>query len=201
MRIRPQEPTAALAALITGNHGFLREPVAVTPWRPIGAAGPPPDSGRADELPDPPVQGGDSGRAFALVWSREEEVALAPEVFGFAGDERAAFRALEVLAKADAGEGVRLVETTFDDEGVPLVVVVARLETRLASLEPAWAHAESRVFDGIRRLLVEAVRVRAAVLAGRTRVVGALVEDADGRVHWLGELPGQERVLTAPSRG
>jgi len=42
-----------------------------------------------------------------------------------------------------------------------------------------------------------------AVVAGgmvAAGVVGALVEDTDGRVHWLGELPDQERVLGATPR-
>lgn len=202
MRIRPQEPTAALAALITGNHRFLREPVAVAPWRPIGDLAAPREPGHAGGLPDPPAQGSDSGRLFALVWSREERMRLSREVFGLGEEGMSSDDGLALVSGGAVGpdDAIESVEEAFGDAGVPLVVVIARLETRLASLEPAWARAESQVFDGIRQLLGGAARVRAAAVAGRTRVVGALVEDTDGRVHWLGELPDQERVLGATPR-
>lgn len=200
MRIRPQEPTAALAALITGNHRFLREPLEVAPWLPDGGGEPPGGPELATGRPDPPAQGSDSGRSFALVWSREEGLSVAREVFGFGFDGSGRETGLSTVASGGRIGATGLVEAAFADAEVPLVVVIARLETRFASLEPAWTRAESRVFDGMRSLIGEAVGIRAAVAAGRTRVVGALVEDETGRVHWLGELPDQERMLAAPCR-
>ena len=134
------------------------------------------------------------------MWSREEGLAVAREVFGFGLGGRSGEDGLSVVASggprsATGTEGAGGLEDAFAVTEVPLVVVVARLESRLAALEAAWARAESRVFDGIRRLIGEACGVREAIASGRTRVVGALVEDESGRVHWLGELPEQERML------
>ncbi|MEY3023000.1 MAG: hypothetical protein RIS86_2198 [Planctomycetota bacterium] len=184
MRTRPEEPTAALAALITGNHQFLADGRGPSAWRPR-VDGPEAESEAESEArtDGPPTRrGGDSGRPFALVWSREEDVELAGEVFG------GGRTGVEVVASLE------VVEAGMLAWGVPLIVVAARLRSRLANLEPAWEVAEARVFDAIRTLLGRGGRSGAAVVAGRTRIVGALVEDEGGRVHWLGELPEQDRI-------
>lgn len=57
------------------------------------------------------------------------------------------------------------------------------------------AAVKNNVFQAMEDVLENSPLIKAAVKAGKTRLVGAVYELDTGKVQWLGPLPGQEKLL------
>jgi len=182
MRSRPTEPTAALAALISGNHGYVQR----------RASG------------EPLVVARSLGRAFAVAWNWGPLLAPPSELFGFPHGEILQIDAADGVADEGAGSIIEInaalsapgsESVDFGPSGVALIVALVPMRAGVAERAIAWHQAEARVFDAIAKLLATSIPARSAVVARTIRIVGAIVADADGRVHWIGEHPEQVSLL------
>lgn len=206
MRQRPQDSTSALAALITGNHRCVAR-------RGGGVVG----SATASD-------GSSAGRPFALVWQCESIELSMGELFDQLQQDLYVVRVLrsEPLGRAGSAapasapepmpsatvdieavgvrEAVAAVEFGLGEFAVPIVVVLAEVGERFVRSEFAWKQSEALAFDAVRELLASSAKAAEAVREGRLRVVGAIVDRAEQRVHWLGEFPDQARYVGQPSR-
>ncbi|MCE2883196.1 MAG: hypothetical protein LW636_12695 [Planctomycetaceae bacterium] len=206
MRQRPQDSTSALAALITGNHRCVAR-------RGGGVVGPAAAS-----------DGSSGGRPFALVWQCESIDLSMGELFDQPQQDLYVVRVLrsEPLGRAGSAapasapepmpsatvdieavgvrEAVAAVEFGLGEFAVPIVVVLAEVGERFVRSEFAWKQSEARAFDAVRELLASSAKAAEAVCEGRLRVVGAIFDRAERRVHWLGEFPDQARYVGQPSR-
>jgi carbonic anhydrase len=63
------------------------------------------------------------------------------------------------------------------------------------------AAVKNNVFQAMEDILQKSPLIKAAVKAGKTRLVGALYELDTGKVQWLGPLPGQEKLLGGKTAG
>lgn len=207
MRQRPQDSTSALAALITGNHRCVA--------RRGGPAVP----------AMPPAEGGAAvGRPFALLWQCESIDFPMGALFDQPRQDLYVVRVLRAapLGRAAASvagappspmpsdivdieaigarEAVAAVEFGLGEFGIPLVVVLAEIGERFTRSEFAWKQSEALAFDAMGELLRNSERSAVAVRGGGLRVVGAIVDRAEQRIHWLGEHPEQSRMLGMPPR-
>ena len=57
------------------------------------------------------------------------------------------------------------------------------------------AAVKDNVFQAMEDILQKSPLIKAAVKAGKTKLVGAVYELDTGRVQWLGPLPGQDKLL------
>jgi hypothetical protein len=100
----------------------------------------------------------------------------------------------EVLVDSEE-ELVRVVDGSVEALGYSLVVVLGRLKGHAAGIDGAFRASEAHCFAIARRLLLSANALSTAIALGRVRMVGAIVDERDGRVHWLGEHPDQRTLL------
>ena len=182
----PTEPTAALAALIAGNQRHI-------------------DRRSQGRRASSPAVAFGAVRPFAAAIEVEPVSETLGELFDVSPEQLHAF----VLSPDGAGmrsgrfemvvpgedELVRVVEGSLEPLGFVLVVVLARLSPRGSALEAAFARSEQRAFAVVRRLLGPSARLTGAIGAGRLRMVAAIVDEVDGRVHWLGEHPEQRELV------
>lgn len=185
----PAEPTAALAALIAGNQRHMDR-------RATGRA--PTVSTR---IPSP------SARPFVVAVELERLSDALPELFDVSPEQVRSFvlapgsgdirsGRFEVMVESEVALA-RLIDGSLDALGAPLVIVIGRLRRHSSTVEIAFRSVEDRCFGVLRQLLVESVGLVAAIQTGRIRVIGAIVDERDGRIHWLGEHPDQSMLLTA----
>jgi hypothetical protein len=183
------EPTAALAALITGNHRHVA----------ARASG--------DRAPTPALAAGGGPIALvalcgagvadpaALFSRRESDVAVvvpsAPidTLASVVGPTR-----LEHLV-----EGACSALEAAASDGVPLVVLLASVAEQGVSVGIVFRSLERELFETLSGALARSADARAAIRNGHLRVVAALVEEPARRVHWLGEHPELARLLAAGS--
>jgi len=92
---------------------------------------------------------------------------------------------------------VRIVDGSVETLGFSLVVVLGRLKEHSVEIDLAFRSAEVKCFTVARTLLLSSKTLSASVGTGRIRMVGAVVDERDGRVHWLGEHPEQRAILRA----
>lgn len=181
------EPTAVLAAMITGNHrhvaarasgGRVEVPASAAGGGPIAVVaicGP--------RLDDP----------ASLFSRRESDVAVvtpfAPTATlpGAAGPTR-----LQQLV-----EGASAALDVAAADGIPLVVLLSSVAEQGVSVELVFRSLERELFDTLCGALSRSPNAREAIRGGRLRVVAALVEEPARRVHWLGEHPELSRLLAA----
>lgn len=187
----PSDPTAALAALIAGNQRHVQRRV----------------EGRAASAPRPSPA---SARPFAVTIEIEPVAEALPDLFDVSPEQVQSFvlhpgsremrsGRFEVVVPSEE-ELVRVVDGSVDALGFALVVVLGRLRAQAGVSDIAFAGVEQRCFGIARRLLSSGGRLSGSVAAGRMRMVGAIVDERDGRVHWLGEHP-EQRVLVGGPRG
>jgi len=200
MRIRPTEPTAALAALISGNHRYLaaRQNASVTSDE-VAL----PRAGRGETTPVAPpfaavvANGMDAGE-LATVFDTHERSLLVLAAEG-----------LQVANEVGSGG---IVDCAFATTSIVILVAVSRLIVpRFASSAqpelsihfdtpshlggPALADAEQRSFDVLERALLDSPSLRMRVELRQVRAVAAVFDPTTGRVHWLGEHPSQTQLL------
>ncbi len=77
----------------------------------------------------------------------------------------------------------------------PAVEAARRANPQLSGKELLPAAIEANVWESVRQLLTQSTIVRRRVGAGKLKIVGAVYHIEDGRVQWLGPLPGQAQLL------
>jgi len=186
----PSDPTAALAALIAGNQRHVQRRA----------------QGRAASTPRPAPA---TARPFAVTIEIEPVMSPLTELFDVSPEQVQSFvlqpgahemrsGRFEVVVPSEE-ELVRVVDGSVDALGFALVVVLGRLRAQAGVPDIAFAGVEQRCFAIARRLLSSGGRLSGSVGNGGVRLVGAIVDEGDGRVHWLGEHP-EQRVLVGPAR-
>ncbi|MFZ4749920.1 MAG: hypothetical protein ACOYMM_05345 [Phycisphaerales bacterium] len=185
----PSDPTAALAALIAGNQRHINRRAegrrASTPSLPAGAVLPFAITIEVEPVPEALTE------LFDVSPEQVQAFVLSPDGAGMRSGR------FEVVVPSDA-ELVRVVEGSIEPLGCALIVVLARLarlDGRGAALEASFARSEHRAFALARRLLGPSARVTEAIGRGRLRMVAAIFDEQDGRVHWLGEHPEQGELV------
>jgi len=187
--LTPAEPTAALAALIAGNQRHIDR-------RANGRA--PTVSTR---LPMPTT------RPFLLAVELERLTYPLPDIFDVSPEQVHSFvlspgsgdirsGRFEVMVESEE-DLTRLVDGSIDTLGAPLVIVLGRLRRHSSAVEIAFRSVETRCFAVLGQLLAGSGALVMAIQSGRIRVIGAIVDEHDGRVHWLGEHPEQSRIIPA----
>jgi carbonic anhydrase len=83
----------------------------------------------------------------------------------------------------------------------PAVDAARRANPQLSGKELVPAAIEANVWESVRQLLTQSPIVRGRVVAGKLKIVGAVYHIEDGRVQWLGSLPGQAQLLRSLSAG
>lgn len=182
----PSDPTAALAALIAGNQRHINRRAegrrASTPSLPAGAVLPFAITIEVEPVPETLTE------LFDVSPEQVQAFVLSPDGAGMRSGR------FEVAVTCE-DELVRVVEGSVEPLGCALIVVIARLHARGAALEASFAHSERRAFAIARRLLGPSARVTEAIGRGRLRMVAAIFDEQDGRVHWLGEHPEQGELV------
>jgi hypothetical protein len=181
------EPTAALAALITGNHRHVA----------VRASG-----GRVDA---PASAAGDGPIALVAICGagiadpaelfsrRESDVAVAPS----SARVEAPAGAVGPMRIEQMVEGASAALEAAASEDIPLVVLLASVARQGVSVEIVFRSLERELFEALSGGLARSANARVAIRGGRLRVVAALVEEPARRVHWLGEHPELARLLAA----
>lgn len=194
MRSRPTEPTAALAALISGNHRHLavRQNVATT-------------GDEAGLLHSGPQTSIKSTQPFAAVVATGMESAELATVFDM--PERGLWvLAAEGLQAAVGASNIGVLDCALATTSIVILVAVSRLFVPrfVAQTTPesvghlgglALADAERRSFDILERAFLESASLRGRVERRQVRAVAAVFDPVSGRVHWLGEHPQQARLV------
>lgn len=191
--LTPSDPTAALAALIAGNQRHIdrlaagRAPTVSSRLAPVSAR-PFALAIEIERLRDPLTD------IFDVSAEQVQSFVLAPG----SGDLRSGRFEVMVPSEEDL---VRVVDGSVDALGCSLVVVLGRLRQHTGAIEFAFGEMERRCFGVTRQLIVGSGSLAGSLRAGSVRMVGAIVDERDGRVHWLGEHPEQRALLQpAPSR-
>lgn len=187
--LTPSDPTTALAALIAGNQrhvdrrangrlASVSTRVAPASTKPFAL------SVEIERLREPLTD------LFDVSADQVHSFVLSPG----SGDLRSGRFEVMVSSEEDL---VRMVDGSVEALGFSLVVVLGRLKEHSAEIEIAFRSAEVKCFGVARALLLSSKTLSASVGAGRVRMVGAVVDERDGRVHWLGEHPEQRAILRA----
>lgn len=185
--LTPAEPTAALAALISGNQRHVDR-------RATGRA-----ATVSTRIPHATT------KPFLLAVELERMTDPLPDIFDVSPEQVHSFvlspgsgdirsGRFEVMVASEE-ELARLVDGSIDALGASLVLVLGRLRRHSSAVDIAFEAIESRCFTVVRQLLIESAVLVSAVQSGRVRVVGAVVDERDGRVHWLGEHPDQPQIV------
>jgi hypothetical protein len=192
--LTPTDPTAALAALIAGNQRHIdrlaagRAPT-VSTRIPVAGTRPFALAVEVEQLRDPLAD------IFDVSAEQVQSFVLAVG----SGDLRSGRFEVMVPSEEDL---VRVVDGSVDALGFSLVVVLGRLRHHAGTIEIAFAEMERRCFHISRQLMTGSRALAVSIHGGRVRLVGAIVDERDGRVHWLGEHPEQRVILqhAAPRR-
>lgn len=191
--LTPSDPTAALAALIAGNQRHIdrlaagRAPTVSTRLAPPSAR-PFALAIEIERLRDPLTD------IFDVSAEQVQSFVLAPG----SGDLRSGRFEVMVPTEEDL---VRVVDGSVEALRFSLVVVLGRLRQQTGAIELAFGEMERRCFGVTRQLIVGSGTLAGSLRAGSLRMVCAIVDERDGRVHWLGEHPEQRGLLQrAPSR-
>lgn len=187
--LTPFDPTAALAALIAGNQRHVS---------------------RRAEGREPSISqriAPRSTKPFALVVELERLHGALGDLFDVSAEQvqsivldpgSGSLRSgrFEVLVPSE-DELARMVDGSVATLGCSLVVVLARLKRLSSSSEIGFREIERRCLVVMRQLLMTSASLPTGIRDGRLRIVGALVDEQDGRVHWLGEHPEQPTIVQA----
>jgi hypothetical protein len=168
----PLDPTAVLAALISGNQRHVDRLAAGRPVQSVGE----------QELQQP----------FVVVVEVDSPLVAPPELF----DTTLGWIVL-VAPRESTAEVAAEVAAAVEVAGCGLVVVLGRMKSRFGGTELEFLREERRCFDIVAALLGGGGATAAAVRAGKARLIGAIADDRDGRVHWLGEHPEQKSLVGA----
>ena len=188
--LTPADPTTALAALIAGNQRHIdrraagRSPsvstrIASATTKPFALAV------ELERLRDPLTD------IFDVSAEQVQSFVLSPG----SGDLRSG--RFEVLVSTEQ-DLARMVDGSVLALGFSLVVVLGRLKQHSSGIELAFQSVERRCFEVARQLLLPRGPLAEAIAAGHVRMVGAIVDERDGRVHWIGEHPEQAVLVSAP---
>jgi hypothetical protein len=183
MRSRPTEPTAALAALISGNHRFLAARARVSamdeaavPFEASGTSAPHADCSFAVFV-SLSIGDEDLARIFDLAPSRPTVLTV--------GEQSGA------LDESNAG----LLDRVVAMPSMVLVVVIAQL--LLADVcGVAFADAERRSMETLQMVMESSPSIRKRLRGRQLRAVAAVLDAGSGRVHWLGEHAEQTRLVS-----
>ncbi len=170
----PLDPTAVLAALISGNQRHVDRL----------AAGRSPQPAPVQEPPQP----------FVVVVEVDAPL-VAPLVAPSELFDIAPGWIVLVAWRESTAEVTAEVTAAIESAGCGLVVVLGRMKSRFGGTELEFLREERRCFDIVAALLGGGGATAAAVRTGKARIVGAIADDRDGRVHWLGEHPEQKSLL------
>ena len=207
MRSLPTEPTAALAALISGNHRHIAVRRSA--------------SAKRDEvgfshgvLPFPEH----SAKPFALLVTADIDAEGLQQVVDTPEGTLLVFAAEGLPTVVGLGAG-GVFESVVATAGIVLLVVLTRLVTSEGTGRPApaqtlldlsspagsptgspagsilLAEAERRSFDTLESAILGSGTLRARLERRQVRAVAAVLDTAVGRIHWLGEHPNQSRLL------
>jgi hypothetical protein len=166
----PLDPTAVLAALISGNQRHVDRL----------AAGRSPQPAPVQVPPQP----------FVVVVEVDAPLVAPSELFDIAPGW-----IVLVASRESTAEVTAEVTAAIESAGCGLVVVLGRMKSRFGGTELEFLREERRCFDIVAALLGGGGATAAAVRTGKARIVGAIADDRDGRVHWLGEHPEQKSLL------
>lgn len=187
--LTPFDPTTALAALIAGNQRHVDrrsagQAATVSTRVPPAFSRPFVVAVELERLRDPLTD------LFDVSAEQIHSFVLSPG----SGDMRSGRFEVMVASEDDL---VRLMDGSVDALGFSLVVIMGRLKASTADLSVALAGAEARCFEISRLLLSRGAALPGFIETGRVRMVGAVADERDGRVHWLGEHPEQKALLRA----
>jgi hypothetical protein len=180
MRTAPTDPTAALAALISANHRH----VASRATEADAAA----DAVRSD------ARGGSASQA-----ARTGAPYIAAITSGVGGPQLATAFELsqESLSILQAGSvGTSAFEIALAAPGVVILLVVVRLlAARSDTASSEFTRAEAEAIAQLDVVLRQSPVLRSRLDARKIRAVAIALDESSGRVHWLGEHPGQVEIL------
>jgi hypothetical protein len=185
--LTPSDPTTALAALIAGNQRHVDRrangrSATVSTRIPPASAKPFALSIEIERMREPLTD------LFDVSVDQVHSFVLSPG----SGDMRSGRFEVMVSSEEDL---VRIVDGSVEALGFSLVVVLGRLKEHVAEIDLAFRSAENRCFGVARQLLLSNGPLATSIATGRIRMVGAVVDERDGRVHWLGEHPDQKALL------
>lgn len=189
MRSRPTEPTAALAALISGNHRSLaaraRADGEGVVSRDISA------NSRGLNSPDHGLTAHDHDFAvFVSLAIDRDEVA---RIFDLPPTPQAVLKLTDRGGFLEPRERGSL-EHVFAASRLVIVVVLAQLLVpEMCGI--AFADAERRTFETLGTMLETSDALRKRMRGRELRAVAAVFDPTSGRVTWLGEHPEQARFL------
>ena len=207
--LTPSDPTMALAALIAGNQRHVDRRIhvrapSVSARLPLQSARPfalmiefdhpgYPANGRSGHHAEHPSSCDRLSDTFDVSAEQLHSFVLAP------GSSDAASGRFEVVVSSQ-DELLNMVDGSVAALGCSLVVVLGHLTRGVGVLEVGFQQLELRSFELIGRFLSTPGVLVTSVITGRVRVVGAIVDQRDGRVHWIGEHPEQRALLAAMKR-
>lgn len=194
MRIRPTEPTAALAALISGNHRYLAE------RRNASVLGDEVALSRSWRGETPPVV-----PPFAAVVASSVDAGELANVFD-THERSLLVLAAEGLQVATGVGSIGVVDCALATTSIVILVAVSRILVPRFAVQTtpesvghlgglALADAEQRSFEILERAFVGSALLRRRVELRQVRAVAAVFDPVSGRVHWLGEHPQQARLV------
>ncbi len=187
MRSRPTEPTAALAALISGNHRSLaaRARASAINEDAIYSQG--------IRLQGSGVHAPHSDHSFALFVSLAVDAEDLARTFDLAPSRPTV---LPIAEQGGALEGshANALERVVAMPSLVIVVVIAQLLVADAC-GIAFADAERRSMETLGAVLESSASMRERMRERQLRAVAAILDAESGRVHWLGEHADQARLL------
>jgi hypothetical protein len=193
MRSRPTEPTAALAALISGNHRFLaaRARAAMEGAGPLDVSAISPIMGGRDRASK--KQESEHDHDFAVFVSLAIEAEKVAQIFDLPSERPPALVLSERGGLLELPEASSLNRVLSASRLVILVVLTQLLAPDSCGI--AFADAERRSLETLATALETSDMLRKRMRSRELRAVAAVFDPTSGRVTWLGEHPEQARFL------
>jgi len=187
MRSRPTEPTAALAALISGNHRSLAARARASAINEDAICS------RGIRLQGSGVHAPHSDHSFALFVSLAVDAEDLARTFDLA-PSRPTVLSIAEQGGALEGSHANALERAVAMPSLVIVVVIAQLLIADAC-GIAFADAERRSMETLGAVLESSASMRKRMRERQLRAVAAVLDAESGRVHWLGEHADQARLL------
>lgn len=195
MRTAPTDPTAALAALISANHRHVASRA-----KEVDVVA---DAAQVDTGAGAAAHGaaahGAAAHGAAAFGARTGAPYLAAITSGVGGPQLATAFELsqESLSILQAGGvGTSAFEIALAAPGIVLLLVVVRLlGARSGTASSEFSRAETEAIMQLETVLRQSPVLRSRLEARKIRAVAIALDASTGRVHWLGEHPGQVEIL------
>jgi hypothetical protein len=190
MRTAPTDPTAALAALISANHRHVASRA-----KEVDVVA---DAAQVDTGAGAAAHGA-AAHGAAAFGARTGAPYLAAITSGVGGPQLATAFELsqESLSILQAGGvGTSAFEIALAAPGIVLLLVVVRLlGARSGTASSEFSRAETEAIMQLETVLRQSPVLRSRLEARKIRAVAIALDASTGRVHWLGEHPGQVEIL------